>query len=494
MKRKSAVVVGALICGLLLIPMSGVTSAVLPSPWQLDRINQATLPLDSNVAMGPLTGAGIDIYIVDTGVRPTHEQLRSRVVAGIDVPTQTGKSRVDPPSSDCDGHGTHVAGLAAGTTVGVARGARIISVRVLDCTGDGSIDDVVTALQWVRAHHRSGVAAIANLSLGVDLGDDGTVINREVAALIADGIVVTVAAGNGGSSGGPFDACKIAPANQPDVITVGAVTSTDSKATYSNFGSCVHIFAPGGDGSLPVTSSWFNSDNSYNYNIGTSMASPLVAGYAALLAQQQPGLCPSSIRTAVLARATPDVLKGLDSLSPNKLLFLNTAPIAPTVPGQPSHVIVTTDASSLVVSWDPPCNGGEPLIKTRVSILLNGGVIRRVTVDPTKTATRITGLTNGVQYQVVVNADNALGKGKATRRISSMAVRGIRQGQIVRTSSLGTITGDLDLKWTISSSTRTICALKSSPSRLVGLRRGTCRVGLRTISGQIPVMRNIFIS
>ena len=174
--------------------VSGVASAPVTTPWHLDRLNQVALPLDGNSALGALTGAGIDVYIIDTGVRGTHEQLAGRVVPGIDIPTQNGDAPVNPPTSDCDGHGTHVAGLAAGSTVGVAPQARIISVRVLDCAGDGSIADVVDALRWVRGHHRSGVAAIANLSLGVDLGDDGAEIDEQVLAMIKEGIVVTVAA------------------------------------------------------------------------------------------------------------------------------------------------------------------------------------------------------------------------------------------------------------------------------------------------------------
>ena len=110
-------------------------SAPVSAPWHLDRINQQALPLDGDVSHGPLSGQGIDIYIVDTGVRDTHEQLVNRAIAGLDVRTADGSSVVNPPGSDCDGHGTHVAGLAAGTTVGVATGARVISVRVLDCNG-----------------------------------------------------------------------------------------------------------------------------------------------------------------------------------------------------------------------------------------------------------------------------------------------------------------------------------------------------------------------
>ena len=245
------------------VGIESARSAAVVNPWNIDRINQATLPLDGNASLGPLTGAGIDIYIVDTGVRPTHEQLAGRVAAGLDVPTENENSVVDPVSSDCDGHGTHVASTAAGATVGVAVQARIISVRVLDCNGDGEVVDVVKALEWIRADHVSGRTAIANLSLGVDLGDDGTAIIEMVRELVADGVIMVVAAGNGDSSGKGIDACRIAPGSEPLSFTVGAVTKSDSVATYSNYGPCVDIWAPGGDRVSPINAAWFRSDVDY---------------------------------------------------------------------------------------------------------------------------------------------------------------------------------------------------------------------------------------
>ena len=151
--------------GLSQVPASLALTAPVGPSWHLDRINQPRLPLDGNSVFGPLTGAGIDIYIVDTGIRSTHEQFGGRVLPAIDIPIENGTSKVNPETSDCDGHGTHVAALAAGSTVGVATQARLIAVRVLDCNGHGEVADVVNALKWVRAHHRAGVAAVVNLSL-----------------------------------------------------------------------------------------------------------------------------------------------------------------------------------------------------------------------------------------------------------------------------------------------------------------------------------------
>ena len=469
-----------------------LTAPVGPT-WHLDRINQARLPLDGNSALGTLTGAGIDIYIVDTGTRATHEQLVGRVLPGIDIPTDNGSSKVNPATSDCDGHGTHVAALAAGSSVGVASQARLISVRVLDCNGDGEVADVVDALQWVRAHHRSGIAAIVNLSFGVDLGDDGTSIDSEVQALIDEGVVVTVASGNGDAAGRPIDACKIAPGDVPDALTVGAIGIVDTVSYYSNNGPCVDLFAPGGDRFRGIESAWKDSDTDYEFDVGTSMASPLVAGYAALLAQQQPGLCATVISQAIVDRSTKGVMTGLTADSFNRLLFVDTAPIAPTAPGEASHVIVTTDSTGLVVSWDPPCDGGSAITNLRVSLLRNGKVVQRKEVPADTNAVRFTGLALGKKYQVVIKASNALGAGIATPRISTMPVRRILVGQSVKPEALASLTSDLPLIWSVSQTSKKICRLQAEPLRLVALRKGTCRVGLRGIVGQDPVIRTLRI-
>lgn len=491
MKRLIALCVVA--AGLSQVPATMALTAPVGTAWHLDRINQAQLPLDGNSVHGPLTGEGVDIYIVDTGVRPTHEQVTGRVLPGIDIPTDNGSEKVSPATSDCDGHGTHVAGLAAGSTVGVATQARLIAVRVLDCNGDGEVADVVTALQWVRLHHRSGVAAIVNLSFGVDLGDDGTSIDREVQALIDEGVVVTVASGNGDAAGRPIDACKIAPGDVPDALTVGAISSADIVSYYSNNGPCVDLYAPGGDRFRGIESSWKDSDADYEFDVGTSMASPLVAGYAALLAQQQPGLCATTISRAIVDRSTKGVIAGITTDSFNRLLFVDTAPIAATAPGEASHVMITTDSLSLVVSWDSPCDGGSVVTSTRVSLLRNGKVVKRMDAPSETTAVRFTGLALGKKYQVVIKASNAIGDGIATSRITTMPVRRISSGQSLDPSVLASLTSDLPLIWSVSQASKKICRLQPEPFRLVALRKGSCRVGLRGIVGQDPVIRSLRI-
>lgn len=485
----------AFIAVAVLVPIvvsTAATSAPLPSPWHLDRINQARLPLDSNVSLGALTGAGIDIYIVDSGVLAAHEQFGGRAIPGIDIPTNLGDSVVSPATTDCDGHGTHVSALAAGSTVGVAPGARIIAVRVLDCDGEGNVEDVVAALKWVRGHHKSGVAAVVNLSIGVDLGDDGTSIDTQVTALIEEGVVVTVAAGNGDKNESPLNACDIAPGDVPRALTVGSITVSDAVAPYSNFGPCVDLLAPGGTNARAVYSAWYTSPTAYDNDAGTSMASPLVAGYAALLAQQQPGLCTDQISNAIVERATAGVITGLGPTTANKLLFINTAPIALGTPGQPSHVVTTVENGSVVASWDAPCDGGSPITSTTVSLLRKGKVIARKSVAPGTTAVRFSNLKNNYSYQVVVKAQNALGEGVATHRVSTASVRALRVGLRAAPTAIATFGGDLKLQWNISSASRSVCKIIAGQVRF--LRAGTCKVGLRTYADATPVLRSLRVS
>ncbi len=486
----------ALLCaafGAVALFGTSASSAPVTQPWQLDRINQRTLPVDSNTSFGALTGQGITIYVVDSGTNLGHEQFGGRALVGIDTLTPRGDDPVSPLSSDCDGHGTHVAALAAGATVGVARGATIVSVRVLDCDGEGDVSDVVTALKWIRGHHVGGRAAIVNLSLGVDRGDEGQSIDDQVNALLNEGVVVTIAAGNGDSYG-RYNSCEISPAHVPGALTVGAIAINDAFTTYSGFGPCVDLLAPGGTNSAPVESAWIGGPSAYDMDAGTSMASPLVAGYAALLAEQQPGLCADDISSAIVARATTGVVTAVDALTANRLLFVDTAPVAAGVPGQPSNVVMSTGANSLGVTWDAPCDGGSPVTATRVALVRNGKVVKKVTVGAGETSARFTNLPTGVRYSVVIKPVNALGEGLATARHGAPAVRTLRSGSSLAVSSVATFGGDLSLKWRVSSGSSRICRLTTGGTRLQFLRSGTCRVALRTIDDGPAVARNLRVS
>jgi subtilisin family serine protease len=469
-------------------------SAPNSSPWHLDRINQRSGPLDGNVDMGALTGAGVNIYVVDSGVLPTHEQFGGRVVAGADPVSSTGESAIEPRASDCDGHGTHVAALAAGSTVGVARGATVIAVRVLNCGGDGTVDNVVSALKWIRSHHVSGKAAIVNLSLGVDRNDDGAAIDAQVTEMLAEGIVVTIAAGNGNQDGVPYNACDISPGHVPGALTVAASTLADTAASYANGGPCVDLYAPGGDANARILSAWKSGNTDYSNDVGTSMASPLVAGYAALLAQQQPSLCGTQISDAIVQRATPNALSGVNVLTPNRLLFLDTAPIAAGVPGTASNIITTVSSGSVMVSWELPCDGGSPLTKTTVSIFRGSTLVQQRTMAADAKVARFTRLQNGVQYRVRVQHHNAVGDGAPTTRWKTVTVRSLRAAETIPVRSIGRFSGDLTLKWTVSSSSRSICKVLSNPTRLRFYRAGTCRVSIRTNAGGTPAIHNLRVN
>ncbi|MBO4205244.1 S8 family serine peptidase [Micromonospora echinofusca] len=260
------------------------------APWNLDRIDQRTLPLSGTYSFVS-TGAGPTTYIIDTGIRTTHTEFAGRAVGGYDA--------VDGalPADDCNGHGTHVAGIAGGTRFGVAKQARLVAVRVLDCLGSGTIAGVVAGVNWVTAQHQFGQPAVANMSLG---GALNTSLNTAVANSILDGVTYVVAAGSSGT-----DACNTSPQAVGTAIRVGATTSSDTRAPFSNWGSCVDMYAPG----LSIPSAWYSGDAATNTLSGTSMAAPHVAGAAARVLQNNPTWPPAQVKAYLLAQAT--VVNGL---------------------------------------------------------------------------------------------------------------------------------------------------------------------------------------
>jgi hypothetical protein len=329
--------------------------------------------------------------------------------------------------------------------------------------------------------------------------------------MIEEGMVVTIAAGNGDGNGIPFDACLISPGHVTGALTVAASTSSDRVASYSNNGPCIDLFAPGGDARDPLVSAWFGNDVNesvrstrvagstsddawYMANQGTSMASPLVAGYAALLAQQQPGLCPSQIGDAIVQRATPNVLSGVTTPTPNRLLFVDTTPVPAGVPGKASNVVTTVSSGSVLVTWEPPCDGGSALTKTTVTLYEGSRVVQRRTLDPGATAARFSRLKNGTRYRVRIQHHNALGDGAVTTRWKTVTVRAWRVGQTVPVSSIGRFGGDLSLRWRVSSSSRRVCRIVTNPTRLKFTRAGTCRVSIRTNADGAPAIHNIRVN
>jgi hypothetical protein len=224
------------------------------------------------------------------------------------------------------------------------------------------------------------------------------------------------------------------------------------------------------------------------------MASPLVAGYAALLAEQQPGLCAAQLSDAIVQRATPNALTSVTPLTPNRLLYVDTSPVPLTVPGRASNIITTVSSGSVLVSWDPPCNGGSALTKTTVSILRGTKLVQRRTLSANTTIARFNKLQNGVQYRVRVQHHNEVGDGPSTTRWKTVNVRSLRSGETIPVRSIGRFSGDLTLKWKVASSSRSVCKVLSNPTRLRFMRAGTCRVALRTNAGGAPAIHNLRVN
>ncbi|MFF9910288.1 S8 family peptidase [Streptomyces sp. NPDC013457] len=272
--------------------------------WGLDRIDQRDLPLSTTYTYGT-QASNVTAYIIDTGIRTSHSEFGGRARVGTD--TVGGGQN----GQDCQGHGTHVAGTVGGAKYGVAKGAKLVAVRVLDCNGSGTTAGVIAGVDWVTAN--AVKPAVANMSLG---GGANTSLDDAVKRSIASGVTYAVAAGNGNLLGLPARACNYSPARVPEAITVGATDSADKRASFSNYGTCVDLFAPG----VSITSAWKDSDTATNTISGTSMATPHTAGVAALYLAANPTASPAQVSTALVDNATSGKVQNPLSGSPNKLL------------------------------------------------------------------------------------------------------------------------------------------------------------------------------
>ncbi|WP_395792316.1 S8 family serine peptidase [Aquimonas sp.] len=268
--------------------------------WGLDRIDQRARPLNGTYIYNT-TATNVRAYIIDSGVLNSHSQFGGRSSGGASY-ISDGRG-----TTDCNGHGTHVAGTVAGSVHGVAKGARIVPVRVFGCTGGSSNSTIIAGIDWVRANHIK--PAVANMSLG---GGASAATDTATNNLINAGVTVVVAAGNNNAN-----ACNYSPARVANAITVGSTTSTDARSSFSNFGTCVNIFAPGSS----ITSAWYTSNTATNSISGTSMASPHVAGVAALYLAGAPSATPATVRTAIYNNATLNVVTSPGTGSPNRLLY-----------------------------------------------------------------------------------------------------------------------------------------------------------------------------
>jgi subtilisin family serine protease len=277
-----------------------LTDQLNPPSWGLNRIDQRNLPLDNRYTYTP-NGSGVTVYIIDTGIRTTHTTFGGRAVWGTNT---TG----DGNNTDCNGHGTHVAGTVGGSQYGVAKGTRLVAVKVLTCSGSGSTTGVVSGINFVTQQHTATQRAAANMSLG---GGASTALDNAVRNSITDGVTYAIASGNSNAN-----ACNFSPARVTQALTVNASTQTDARASFSNIGTCTDIFAPG----QGITSSWSTSNTATNTISGTSMATPHVAGAAALYLQTH-AATPAQVASALIANSTPNKITNPGSGSPNRLLF-----------------------------------------------------------------------------------------------------------------------------------------------------------------------------
>lgn len=370
-----------------------------PTPsWGLDRIDQTNLPLNNSYTY-PGTASNVHSYTIDTGILLTHTQFTGRIGNGFDAVTPGGTA------NDCDGHGTHVTGTIGGSTYGVAKGATLHPVRVLGCTGSGSFAQVISGINWVAANRI--LPAVANMSLG---GGQTASVDAATNALVAAGVFTAVSAGNSNDN-----SCFYSPAAAANATTVGSTTTTDARSSFSNYGTCVDVFAPGSS----IFSSYIGSNTATATLSGTSMSSPHVAGVGALILSANPTWTPAQVDAAIKTNASLNKVTNPGTGSPNRLLnmsFLNggspgnQAPVARFTVSCNPGVNCTADASTstddnglanLTFQWTN--NVGRPVkTGTTATYSYNATNPAKNTFSLTLTATDAGGLTHQVTQSIVI--------------------------------------------------------------------------------------------
>jgi hypothetical protein len=362
-----------------------------PATWGIDRTDQRALPLSNSYNNNDVVAANVHAYIVDTGVLLTHNEFSGRMSNGFDAVTSGGNA------NDCNGHGTHVAGTVGGTTYGLAKQVKIHPVRVLDCNGSGTTAGVIAGVDWVKNNHIK--PAVANMSLG---GGASQTLDDAVNNAVAAGVAFAVAAGNDNG-----DACTKSPARAANAITVGSTTNTDARSSFSNYGTCLDIYAPGSS----ITSAWHTGATATNTISGTSMASPHVAGVAALYLSCNPSATPQQVRDALVNNATTGVVGDAKPGSPNALLYSAFITCGGT-PGDTTppttSLTAPTGGATLSGTATVSANASDNVGVTRVEFYAGSTLIGTDTSAPYSISWTTTGVANG-SYTLTSRAFDAAG-------------------------------------------------------------------------------------
>ncbi|MFN6965127.1 MAG: S8 family serine peptidase [Pyrinomonadaceae bacterium] len=329
-----------------------ITATQTGAPWNLDRVDQRNRPIDTQYSYSS-AGAGVHAYVIDTGIRPTHVEFGGRASISVDF-VGDGQN-----GFDCNGHGTHVAGTIGAATWGVAKNVYLHGVRVMQCDGNGQISNLISGINWVTTN--AVRPAVANISVAA--AGSSPALETALTNSINSGIVYSVASGNGN-----YDACNFTPARTPAAITVGASDPNDVRALYSNYGSCVDLFAPGHQ----IISTWSSSDTATNTLGGSSMAAPMVAGAAAIYLSANPTASAATVTQVIRSTATTGVLTTNNAASPNLLLYTwlsSTSPTptpTPTATPTPTPTATPTPTPTATPTPSPTPSSARVTVKKRL--------------------------------------------------------------------------------------------------------------------------------